>query len=85
MNFVFVSAAIISSVVVLWWMIKNEKGGMTFIKSAFQGLAGMFAVNLIGMVTGVTISVNWYSIVSFIILGLPGVIGALMLNLIFRL
>ncbi len=85
MNSVFISAAIISSVVVLWWMIKNEKGGITFIKSAFQGLAGMFAVNLIGMVTGVTIAVNWYSIVSFIILGLPGVIGALMLNLIFRL
>lgn len=85
MNSVFISAAIISSVVVLWWMIKNEKGGITFIKSAFQGLAGMFAVNLIGMVTGVTIAVNWYSIVSFIILGLPGVIGALMLNLIFRI
>ncbi len=85
MNSVFISAAIISTVCVLWWMIKNERGGITFIKSAFQGLAGMFAVNLLGMVTGVTIAVNWYSIVSFIILGLPGVIGALMLNLIFRI
>lgn len=85
MNSAFIIAAIISTVVVLWWMIKNEKGGLTFIKSAFQGLAGMFAVNLLGMVTGVTIAVNWYSIVSFIILGLPGVIGALMLNLIFRI
>ena len=85
MNFFFISAAIISTVCVLWWMIKNYKGGITFIKSAFQGLAGMFAVNLIGMISGVTIAVNWYSIVSFIILGLPGVIGALMLNLIFRL
>ncbi len=84
MNSLFISAAIISTVIVLWWMIKNEKGGMTFIKSAFQGLAGMCAVNLLGMVTGVTIAVNWYSIVSFIILGLPGVIGALMLNLIFK-
>lgn len=85
MNSAFIIAAIISTVVVLWWMIKNEKGGLTFIKSAFQGLAGMFAVNLLGMVTGVTIAVNWYSIISFIILGLPGVIGALMLNFIFRL
>ncbi len=84
MNSAFIVAAIISTVIVLWWMIKNEKGGLTFIKSAFQGLAGLFAVNLLGMVTGVTIAVNWYSIISFIILGLPGVIGALMLNLIFK-
>ena len=85
MNFAFISAAVICTVWVLWWMIKSEKGGISFIKSAFQGLAGMFAVNLIGMVTGVTIAVNWYSIISFIILGLPGVIGALMLNLIFAI
>lgn len=84
MNSAFIVAAIISTVIVLWWMIKNERGGLTFIKSAFQGLAGLFAVNLLGMVTGVTIAVNWYSIISFIILGLPGVIGALMLNLIFK-
>ena len=83
MNFAFISAAVISTVCVLWWMIKSEKGGISFVKSAFQGLAGMFAVNLVGMVTGVTIAVNWYSIAAFIILGLPGVIGALMLNLIF--
>ncbi|MBQ8764128.1 MAG: pro-sigmaK processing inhibitor BofA family protein [Clostridia bacterium] len=84
MNFAFISAAIICTVCVLWWMIKSEKGGVSFIKSAFQGLAGMFAVNLLGMVTGVTIAVNWYSIAAFIILGLPGVIGALILNLIFN-
>ncbi|MBR3817831.1 MAG: pro-sigmaK processing inhibitor BofA family protein [Clostridia bacterium] len=83
MNFAFVSASVISTVCVLWWMIKSERGGLSFIKSAFQGLAGLFAVNLVGMVTGVTIAVNWYSIISFVILGLPGVIGALILNLIF--
>lgn len=85
MNFAFIASAIISTFFVLMWMIKNEKGGISFIKSAFQGLAGMCAVNLLGMVTGVTIAVNWYSMVSFIILGLPGVIGALMLNFIFKI
>lgn len=83
MNFAFIAAAVICTVCVLWWMVKSEKGGISFIKSAFQGLAGMFAVNLIGMVTGVTIAVNWYSLAAFIILGLPGVIGTLMLNFIF--
>ena len=85
MNLAFIIAAVFSTFFVLMWMIKSEKGGISFIKSAFQGLAGMCAVNLLGMVTGVTISVNWYSMVSFIILGLPGVIGALMLNFIFAI
>lgn len=82
MNWLFVAAAIISAVCVLWWMIKSEKGGTSFILSAFQGLAAMFAVNLVGLVTGVTIAVNWYSMAAFALLGLPGVIGALMLNFI---
>ena len=85
MNFAFIAAAIISTVCVLWWMIKSEKGGTSFIRSAFQGLAAMCAVNLVGMMTGVSIAVNWYSIVSFLILGLPGVVGALMLNFIFMI
>ncbi len=82
MNLFFIAAAVISAVCVLWWMIKSEKGGISFILSAFQGLAAMFAVNLVGLVTGVTIAVNWYSMAAFALLGMPGVIGALMLNFI---
>ena len=50
--------------------------------SALQGLASAFAVNLLGMITGVTVSVNWYSLAAFTVLGLPGVIGALAMNFI---
>ncbi len=85
MNFVFIVSAIICTFSVLWWMIKSEKGGISFIKSALQGITGMCAVNLLGMVTGVTIAVNWYSMASFVILGLPGVIASLILNLIFKI
>lgn len=84
MNFAFIAAAVICAVCVLWWMIKSEKGATSFVLSAFQGLAAMFAVNLVGLVTGVTIAVNWYSMAAFALLGLPGVIGALMLNFIMR-
>ena len=45
----------------------------------------MFAVNLVGLISGVTIAVNWYSMAAFALLGLPGVIGALMLNFIMKL
>lgn len=82
MNGFFIAAAVISTVCVLWWMIKSEKGASSFALSALQGIAAMFAVNLAGLVTGVTLAVNWYTIVSFILLGMPGVIGALVLNLI---
>ncbi len=82
MNTFFIAAAIISTVCVLWWMIKSEKGASSFVLSALQGVAALFAVNLTGLVTGVTIAVNWYTVLSFVILGLPGVIGALMINFI---
>ena len=82
MNAYFIAAAVVCTVSVLWWMIKSEKGGRCFVISAFQGIASAFAVNLLGMVTGVTVSVNWYSLAAFALLGLPGVIGALMMNFI---
>lgn len=85
MNTFFIAAAIACAVIVLWWMIKSEKGASSFILSAFQGLASMFAVNLVGLISGVTIAVNWYSMAAFALLGLPGVIGALMLNFIMTL
>ena len=80
MNGYFIAAAAVCVFVVLWWMIKSEKGGRYFLASAFQGLASAFAVNLLGMITGVTLSVNWYTLAAFSLLGLPGVIGALVMN-----
>ena len=82
MNGYFIAAAVICTVCVLWWMIKNEKGGSSFALSAFQGLAAMFAVNLTGLVTGVTLATNWYTVATYIVLGLPGVIATLVMNVI---
>ncbi len=83
MNAGFIAAAAVSTVCVIWWMIKSEKGASSFFLSALQGIAAMCAVNLTGMITGVTVAVNWYTIISTVILGLPGVIGTLALNFIF--
>ena len=83
MNGFFIGAVIIAAVCVLWWMVKSEKGATSFALSALQGIAAMFAVNLAGLVTGVTIAVNWYTIATFIVLGLPGVIGAVVLDMLF--
>lgn len=82
MNAVFITLAVICAASVLWWMIKSEKGATCFTVSALQGLAAVFAVNLAGLVTGITLAVNWYTLGTAVLLGLPGVITALGLNLL---
>ena len=82
MNVFLITAATVALICVIWWTVKNEKGATSFAVSALQGIAAMCAVNLTGLFTGVTIAVNWYTIASFIVLGLPGVIGALVIKLI---
>ena len=82
MNAVFITLADICAASVLWWMIKSEKGATCFAVSALQGLAAVFAVNLAGLVTGITLAVNWYTLGTAVLLGLPGVITALGLNLL---
>ena len=66
----------------LWWTVKSEKGARSFVLSALQGIAAMFAVNLTGLVTGVTLATNWYTVATYIVLGLPGVIATLVMNVI---
>ena len=63
-------------------VVKGGKGAASFGFAAVQGIAALFAVNLTGMITGVTIAVNWYTLLTYIILGLPGVIATLVLNFI---
>lgn len=82
MNSIFITLAAICTVSVLWWMIKSEKGATSFAVSALQGIAAIFAVNLTGLVTGISLAVNWYTIATAVLLGLPGVITTLALNLL---
>ena len=82
MNAFFIAAAVICTVCVAWWTVKSEKGATSFALSALQGIAAMFAVNLTGLVTGVTLATNWYTVATYIVLGLPGVISTLIINLI---
>lgn len=80
MNAFFIGAAVICAVCVVGWMIKCEKGGKCVMLSALQGIAAIFAVNVIGMVSGVEIAVNWYTLGTGALLGVPGVVGIIMLN-----
>lgn len=84
MNAFFIAAAVISGICVLLWIFKSPKGVRSFLISALQGLAALFAVNLSGMVTGVSVALNYWTAGVSAVLGLPGVISLLIMNIIFK-
>ncbi len=53
--------------------------------SVVQGVASLLAVNVAGMLTGVTVAVNPVTLGTVSLLGIPGTIGLLLLNTIFKL
>lgn len=50
--------------------------------SAFQGLASLLAVNSLGLLTGVSLAVNWYTVLACVCLGIPASISMLVLDII---
>ena len=50
-----------------------------------QGAVSLLAVNVAGMLTGVTVAVNPVTLTAVSLLGIPGTIGLLLLNAIFQI
>jgi len=84
MNIGFIIFSAVGILIIMWWMIKTKYGARAFTISALQGIAGIFAVNLAGTVTGVMIPVNWYTLGIGFFAGLPGVISTLLIKVILR-
>lgn len=62
-----------------------KKGGVrAFFLSAVQGAAAVFAVNLLGAVFPMGLAVNWWSLGTSVVVGLPGVVGMLVLDTVLR-
>ncbi len=62
--------------------VLRKGGGKAFFLSALQGMAAVFAVNVAGAVTGITVAVNGFSLLTSAALGLPGVAGLLFMNIL---
>lgn len=77
---VVISAAVI---VILGTMIKSKHGLRGFILTALQGIIAIFAVNTAGLITGVTIAVNWYTLGFGMLCGTPAVVAMLVMGTIF--
>lgn len=53
--------------------------------STLGGLAALGAVNLSGMMTGISLALNLWTFATAVILGLPGVVGMLFLKLMWHI
>ena len=62
-------------------LIRMRKAVGTALSSAAMGLAAMGAVTLTGLVTGVVLPWNLFTLLVCIILGAPGVVSMLVLQL----
>ena len=76
-----------AGVFLLWILVallRGERPLRTLLTSAAQGMCALGLVNVLGTFTGVSIGFSWLSTGAGLILGIPGVIGVLMLNIVFR-
>lgn len=65
-------------------LIRTRKFIRSFIFSAVTGNIALFCVAYMGAFTGFIISINLFTVTVSSILGIPGVIGMLLLRLIFQ-
>ena len=72
------------AIIMLIFMIKRKCFFKGLFASALQGIAALYAVRLTGLVTGVSIAVNWYTLSTAAVLGSPGVVLLLAAKTIFR-
>lgn len=84
MKIIFVSIIIAGFLAVIFTMIKTKTLVRSIASTALQGVASLLAVNVIGLLTGVTIALNWYTLGCVSIFGIPASISFLLLDTLFR-
>ena len=65
-------------------MLKHKCLFRGIFSSAAQGIAALYAVKLIGLVTGTQFAVNWYTLGTAAVLGSPGVALIVSLQTLFN-
>ena len=75
---------ILCIIAVLTAMYKSGSFAKSLFISALQGLASLIAVNVTGLLTGVTLSVNWYTLISAAFFGMPATVALTVTKFIFR-
>lgn len=79
----FIILFVVYSVTLLIMCYKSGKTIKTLLLSALSGIGTMTVVNLLSYFTGVTIAVNLYTVLTSLFLGIPGVLGLLVIRIFF--
>ena len=74
----------IVAIAVLVALIRSRRPIRAIAGSGAQGLCALAAVNIAGIFTGISLGLNFFSLVTCTVLGVPGVIALLVLKTIFR-
>ncbi len=74
--------AVIGVTVCLIKMIRSGHFFKSFTVSTLSGLGSLFAVNLISFITGIKLSINWFTLLFCSFTGISGSIYLLLINLI---
>ena len=74
----------IAALIVLAAFVRSGRFLGAVFSSVLQGIVSLLAVNVAGMFTGVTVAVNPVTLCTVSLLGVPGTIGLLLLDTIFR-
>lgn len=84
MKTVIIAVLIIGAISVLIALFRNGHFIKNLFKILFQGIISLIAVNVTGLATGVTLSLNWYTIATASIFGLPGTIALVVMKSLFK-
>ncbi|MBQ7283409.1 MAG: pro-sigmaK processing inhibitor BofA family protein [Oscillospiraceae bacterium] len=71
------------SLMVIYAFTKSKQPLLTAAKSAGCGVSALLLVNLTSAATGCYIAVNHFTVFISTVLSLPGVVGLVLLNLVF--
>ena len=78
----FIIILVLYAIFLLYFSYKNGKIVKTILASALSGIVVFTIVNLISFKTGITISVNAWTLGSSALFGMPGVLGLLIFRMI---
>lgn len=84
MKVLIITIIVIGIAVVIFSMFKSGSFFKNLFRSVIQGVASLLAVNTIGLLSGVTIALNWYTVIAISIFGTPACIAFLLSDTMFR-
>lgn len=77
---IFLFLAAVVSVICIVRMVKTRHFVKSLAVSSLSGIGSLFAVNLITFITGISISINWFSLLFCSFTGISGSIFLLLFN-----